>query len=569
MRLKRRYSDASEADYLWEDIRTTMLTKLFFSTVAGVRVDRVWWQGQTLHLAATTTRRAARCPLCGRRSKRVHSFYARTIADLPCTGARTTIHLQTRRFVCRVRWCGRKIFTERVPDLVAPWGRRTERQRDGLQRTGFALGGAPGARQATATGMPVSRRTLLRLVRAAPVPEAGPVRVLGVDDWAQRRGRTYGTILVNLETQDVLDLLPDRTADTLAAWLRGHPEIEFVSRDRGGAYADGARQGAPQATQIADRFHLVKNVTDSLERFLARNHTRLRQAAQEAEPPVETGTQATQATRPVTAHPSSRKEQEQQERRARRVARYEEVMALRAQGESLRAIARRTGLNKRTVQRYVEADGCPELQPRARRHTQLERFIPYLQERWEAGCHNAKRLWRDLRAHGFTGGYTTVSDYLRVWRATAGRQAHAPRHAAGPPPPAATSYSARQTLWLLLRPPTDLTPDDQAYLTRLARTCPLVTLATALVQEFRTLLQEHDVDGLYVWLHGTQACPIPELCRVAKGMWLDRQAIEAAVTLEWSNGQVKGQVNRLKALKRSMYGRAKLDLLRQRLVHAA
>jgi len=313
-------------------------------------------------------------------------------------------------------------------------------------------------------------------------------------------------------------------------------------------------------------------VTDSLERFLTRNQARLRQAAQVADPRDETGAEAAEAaegTPPVAAHPPTYKEQEEQERRAHRVARYEEVLALRAQGDSLRAIARRTGLNTRTVQRYVEADGCPVSQPRARRHTQLARFIPYLQERWDAGCHNAKRLWQDLRAHGFTGGYTTVSDYLRAWRATAGQHTRAPHRAAGPPPPATTIYSARQTLWLLLRPRAELMSDEHAYLTRLARTCPLVTLAQALVQDFQTLLREHDVDGLYVWLHGTQACPIPELCRVAKGMWLDRQAIEAAVTLEWSNGQVEGQVNRLKALKRGMYGRAKLDLLRQRLLHAA
>jgi transposase len=557
-----------------------MLTKLFFREVGGVRVDRVWWEGQTLHLAATTTRRAARCPVCNRHSKRVHSTYPRTIADLPCTGARLTVHLLARRFVCRVRWCRRKIFCERLPALVAPWGRRTARQRAEIERIGFALGGAPGARQATAAGLPVSRRTLLRVVRAAPCREAGRVRVLGVDDWSNRRGRTYGTILVNLETQEAIDLLPDRTAEALAAWLRQHPEVEIVSRDRGGAYADGARQGAPQARQVADRFHLLKNVTDSLERFLGRHHARLRQAAQEPDPPVEThevGTEAetTETTKVEEAAPSparrppTRKEQEAQERHARRVARYEEVMAVRAQGHGIRATARLTGLNKRTVQRYVEADGVPACQPRARRHTQLQPFIPYLQERWEAGCRNAKQLWRDLRMHGFSGGYTTVSDYLRAWRPPRGRGAGAHRRGALPPAAASTTYTARQTLWLLLRPSADLTPDEQAYLTRLYHLCPHVYLAQALAQDFRTLLREHDVDGLYAWLRGAEICPIAELRRVAKGMWLDRHAIEAAVTLEWSNGQVEGRVNKLKVLKRSMYGRAKFDLLRQRVLHAA
>jgi len=188
-------------------------------------------------------------------------------------------------------------------------------------------------------------------------------------------------------------------------------------RQLSSSICNGARQGAPQTLQVADRFHLLKNVTDSLERFLARNHARLRQAAQASDPPVAPGaevTETTEGTRPVAAHPPTQKEQEQQERRARRVARYEEVRALRAQGQSRRAIARLTGLNKRTVQRYVEADGCPEHQARARRHTQFERFIPYLQECWETGCHNAKQLWHDLRARGFTGGYTTVSDYLRI-----------------------------------------------------------------------------------------------------------------------------------------------------------
>ncbi len=371
-----------------------MLTKLFFPTIAGVRVDRAWWSDQTLHLAVTTTRRAARCPLCGRRSKRVHSAYVRTLADLPCTGARVIVHLRARRFVCRVRWCRRRIFCERLPALVAPWARRTTRQRLELERTGFALGGAPGARHATAAGLPVSRRTLLRLVRAAPTPEAGRVRVLGVDDWSQRRGHTYGTILVNLETHRVIDLLPDRTAQTLAAWLRAHPEVEIVSRDRGGAYADGARQGAPQARQVADRFHLLRNVTDSLERFLARQHASVRHAAQAVaeevgRPPTPPApTEASPPAASVRPRRLTRHEQAHQESRARRLSRYEEVRALHGQGHGLRAIARHLDLSPTTVRRYVHADEFPECQPRRRRSVLLEPFVAYLRERWEAGCQN-------------------------------------------------------------------------------------------------------------------------------------------------------------------------------------
>jgi transposase len=397
---------------------------------------------------------------------------------------------------------------------------------------------------------------------------------LGVDDWAQRRGRTYGTILVNLETHEVIDVLPDRTAETLTTWLHQHPEVEIISRDRGGAYADGARQGAPQAVQVADRFHLLKNVTDSFERFLARNHARLRQAAQALVPSItveEAMVEGGDKQRaPVVRSKLTRKEQEHQERRAAKLARYAEVLALRGQGHSLRAIADLTGLDRRTVRRYVQAEGFPENQPRARRTTQITRFVPYLQERWAAGCHNAKQLWHEIRRQGFSGGYTTLTDYLRAWRGTPARRG-CPRQRGSDPRPASSpcTYTARQTLWLLLRPVDDLTAEEQAYLTHLYHACPHVALAQALVQDFAAVLREHDIDGLYTWVHSAGACPIRALSAVARGMWLDRQAIEAAVATAWSQGQTEGQVNRLKVIKRGMYGRAKFDLLRQRVLHAA
>jgi transposase len=539
-----------------------MLTNLFFPGVAGVRVERAWRTGETLHLAVVGTRRWARCPLCQRRSKRRHSAYERTLADLPCAGAGVVLHLHVRRFVCRVRWCPRRIFAERLPDLVVPYARRTMRLARHLLRTVLALGGQPGARHLAAEGTVVSGRTLLRLLRALPLPADGPVRILGVDDWSRRKGRDFGTILVNLETHTVIDLLPDRTTATLAAWLRQHPELEVVSRDRAEAYAEAIRQGAPQAVQIADRFHLHKNATEALERYLIRKHSALRRAAHDGPGNAASLPDALRSTPPPALSP------DQAARRAARLARYEEVVALRARGASITTIAARVGLGRRTVCSWLKAGTFPERRRRTERPGQVAPFADYLRARWAEGCHNALQLWRELQGRGYTGGYGSVAALVAPWRGERYRhrgQVKTRRSS----PDNTTAYTPRQVCWLLLRPPDTLTADDDAYLTRLYHACPQVALAEALVEEFGAVLREHDVEGLYTWLRRAQTSGIKEVQALARSIWLDQAAVEAAVRLDWSQGQVEGQVNRLKTTKRAMFGRASLEVLRRRLVCAA
>ena len=300
-------------------------------------------------------------------------------------------------------------------------------------------------------------------------------------------------------------------------------------------------------------------MTEALERYLARPVRVLRQANEVSSPPADQPS----ADR-TTATASQRTQRRRQERRDYRLARYEQVHALRAQGASLGTIAQQTGISRRSVQRFLSAQSFPERRPRPRRAPSIAPYLPYLRERWAAGCHNAFHLWQEVCAQGFAGSYGVVADCLRAWR-------HHPADA----PPAATTLvladdpSPRQVCWLLLRHLDTLTAAEHTYLNRLYQALPKVAVAESLVEEFATILREKDVPGWYAWLHGLEICAIPELQAVAHSMWQDRAAIEAAVQHEWSNGQVEGAVNRLKTTKRTMYGRANFDLLKLRVLHAA
>ncbi len=341
-----------------------MLTTLF-SLPAHLLVEDVLVESQVLTLVITSTLPEMPCPDCHQPSNRIHSRYTRRLADLPCQGRAVRLLIQVRRFFCDAPACSRKTFAEAFPGVAPKHARRTSRQAESLCAIAYALGGRAGARLVTRLSMPTSRYTLLRLIRQASAPPFPTPRVLGVDDFAWKKGDRYGTILVDLEAHHVVDVLPDREAETFVIWLKTHPGVQVISRDRAGTYADGARRGAPQAIQVADRFHLLLNLTTALQKFFERKQDSLQRLAAEdkavpkAAPPDKIAARPASSTSEVP--PLTATEAQRQGRRARRQSRYEEVIKLHQQGMSQVAIAALVGLDRDTVRRYIHAPSLPEI----------------------------------------------------------------------------------------------------------------------------------------------------------------------------------------------------------------
>lgn len=571
-----------------------MLANLLLPGPSGLQLDTITTTADTIALEVTATQAAPPCPGCAHPATHIHSRYQRTLADLPWAQVPVALHLNVRRFFCPNPVCPQITFAERIPEIVAPSARRTIRLAEEQRQIGFDLGGEAGSRASHRQGMPASPATLLRLVRReTPRPSATP-RILGVDDWAKRKGQSYGTILVDLEAHCPVDLLPDRTADTFAAWLQEHPGVEVISRDRAEAYAEGASRGAPDAVQVADRFHLLQNLREALQRMLERHQASLRQAVmppadpspstepdlpvplQEAASPAASTGAATPPAAAAAPVAPTRREHRQQERRERRVARYLEVRDLHAQGLSIRDIARQLHLSRQTVRQFIAADQFPERASHRKTRSKLDRYVPYLRKQLESGQDNGMQLWRELREEqGYTGSRALVSRWVAQHRhlcpaappTRPKRRGRPPAPTVKPPAPVRT-LSARQAAWLLVKRPDKLDDDDRPILERLQTVCADVQLAYPLAQEFMTLVRERQAAAFDDWLARTDANGIGELQSFVAGLQRDKAAVVAALSLPYSNGQVEGQVNRLKLLKRSMYGRANFDLLRQRVLAA-
>ncbi len=532
-----------------------MRVSSFLPHLRHIKVTDTIVADQTMTLVAMTARKRAQCPLCHRWSKQIHSRYDRTIRDLPWAGHPVVIRLQVRRFFCRNARCVRRIFAERVPDLVDVRGRLAHPLRRSLSRVALALGARAGARLATPLGMPVSPRTLLRTLHSLPEPEVATPRVLGLDDFSFRRRLIFGTILVDLETRQVIDLLPDRSVAVVAHWLQEHGGVEIVARDRNGSYAEGIRQGAPDAVQVVDRFHLMRNVVDALERLLLHQGDARERAAQAlaSPPPPRPPVLWEQRAAAVSHH-----------RQAPKVTTYERVWAMRAQGHDIAHIVRTVGVGRPTVYRYLSMDGPPERLRRPQRAgCPIDPYVPYLLHRWDEGCRNASQLWREIRAMGYAQSSRTVAHLITDWRhQEQNGRVPSPRHKVKP-------WTARQVAFLFIAPSGHLTAEQASYLAALREAQPALVAAYALVQDFATMLRRRTGERLDDWIERAAASPCIELRNFATGLLPDKAAVQAGLTLPWSTGPCEGHIHRLKLIKRSMYGKADFSLLRQRVLRVA
>jgi transposase len=524
----------------------------------------------TLRVQSTQT--SAPCPLCATPARRIHSDYGRTLADLPWAQYRVCLQLRVRKWFCRNRSCSRRIFTERLPTIAAPWARRTLRLAQRFVALGVALGGQAGVRLGHAWDLAVSRNTLLRGLRQRPLPVLPTPRVLGVDDWALRKRQTYGTILVDLERRQPVALLPERTAETLAVWLREHPGVQVIARDRSQAYAEGARQGAPAATQVADRFHLLQNLREALDQvFLTHSHIldAINETMRQQPVLLPDGAMAV----PVAPHAIPLPAQQRAaHRQARRQALHTQVWVLHRQGWTAPAIAQHVGMSLRTVQRDLRTTTFVGRQRRSDYGgSLLTPYKPYLLERWNAGCYTAMRLFRDLRQRGYAGGYGVVAAYARRLRQAQGlppghRRSHQPLPAVAEPP--CQPLTPRRATWLVLRREAKRTAAEAQQLAQLQAQHTEVAEAIALAQAFTQLVRQRQPASLDPWLQRASTSTLEALRRFATGLYEDYEAVKAGVTLPWSTGPVEGHINRLKMLKRQMFGRARLDLLSRRFLRA-
>jgi transposase len=512
------------------------------------------------------------CPKCGKPSQHIHSHYQRCLQDLPISGQAVCWMVQARRFRCATKRCKQRIFCERFVEQVKVYSRNTLRNNKILEQTALLFGAKPSTKLTVQLGFQTSAATLLRRAHQNVIPSCtGKLKAIGVDDFALKKGRVYGTIIVNHENHRVVDLLPDRSSETLEVWLKQHPEIDVITRDRSLEYNKACTGGAPKAQQVLDKWHVLHNLRKTLQGLLERYTKQIADLAKKF-----------RATINLPLYKRSAKEQEAAQRALE--VRQERLLLIRdlhGQGKTIVQIAHELPASRTFVAKAIASNELPELRRNPHGRSVLNPWLRCLEDKFQAGLRNARQFWRELQSQGFTGSYERVHDWVRFRRdqelhlksntQTASDTNLELANAKVVPDIAfqlekTRGFSARQLAFLLLLPLNKLSTDDHKVLTALQTTIPDVIKARELVTNFKTLIDSRDAKQLETWFGQMKASGLPDLVSFAKALEREQKPLKAMITTCYSNGRSEGHVNRLKMIKRQGYGRAGFDLLRKRVL---
>ncbi len=444
------------------------------STFTVARVERSA-EALTVDLHATPS--CVCCPTCGTAGSRVHSRYCRTVADLTCVGQRLILKLLVRKWVCPLDSCPQRIFAEPFTGLVRRYARMTDRLIKVQESIGVTINGADGANLSSSLAMPTTAKTLIRRVLELPLPKEGSVRIAGIDEWAWKKGSSYGTILVAIEHRRVAALLPERSVETSTLWFKKQPEVEIVPRDRGKIFRAAADAGAPQAKQVVDRFHLQKNFAEALEKFFG-HHKRLLNAA---------ARKLAGKALPAPSTPATKlAEQERERRHAQRVARYKRIWKLYRSGGRKEDIARIVGVSLHSTYRALEQEQ-PPCRPHWRStHHVVDPYVSYLTKRWNDGCHAALQLYKEVVAQGYTGSVRTIRRTVAQFRPNGGKPVTKQMITLQKAP------SPRNVALMIVRPAQKRTEAQTTFIDQLCKSDPTAATVSSLAQAFGSLLRNRE-----------------------------------------------------------------------------
>lgn len=481
----------------------------------------------TLVVTAATRAGPASCTGCGRSSTWVHSGYERHVFDEAVAGRPMRIDLTVRRLYCENPDCPKATFAEQVPGLTRRYQRRTPALEKVVDAVALALAGSAGARLLAVFHQVLSWMTLLNALMRIALPARPVPEVIGIDEFALRKGQRYASIIIDAVTGARIEVLADRTMATVTEWLRAHRGARFACRDGAAGYAQAITDADPRIRQVSDRWHLWHNLGEAARKEVAA-HTGCWGSLG---PPIVEGRRAA-TTR----------------------ERWSQVRELRAQGVGLLECARRLNLSMNTVKRYGRA---PEPEALIRtpqyRPTLVDPYREHLRRRRaQDPALSLTQLLGEITALGYTGSANLLMRYISQGRVEADHAALSAKRAAG----------------LLLSDPAKLREEKLQLRDKLAAACPEMTELSALIGQFAAMLtpQAANAERLGQWIEKVRATNLPTLASYATGLERDQNAVEAALTLPYHNGRTEGVNQKIKLLKRQTYGRAGFPLLRQRIL---